>query len=191
MKWTRMTFMAILLSVVTGCARLGMNPPQTLNIQGIQPHPYNVGLFIPKDLQEYIYVAPGYLEYPLGEQTTAMFRKNLPIAFKSVQDVDSLNPAQQVKLILQPSIVNFNSVIPYPAWNPYTATMIYRIDVYDRKGEKIYTQTATGEAQTSKGLLSGFVARRIVAEVAQTAMDNAMKQIIEGLASAEELKESN
>jgi hypothetical protein len=59
------------------------------------------------------------------------------------------------------------------------------------EGEKIYTQTATGEAQNSKGLMSGFKARSICAEVAQTAMGNAMQQIIEGLASADELKEIN
>lgn len=102
--------------------------------------------------------------------------------------VDSKNPTQDVDLILEPSIVKFDSVIPFPAYNPYTATMIYRVCVYDREGEKIFTQTATGDAQTSKGLLSGFSARSICAEVAQTAMEKALKQIVEGLSEAEELK---
>jgi hypothetical protein len=39
--------------------------------------------------------------------------------------------------------------------------------------------------------MSGFKAGSICAEVAQTAMGNAMQQIIEGLSSADELKEIN
>lgn len=47
-----------------------------------------------------------------------------------------------------------------------------------KKGEKLFTQTITGDAQTSKGLLSGFVAQSLAAEAAQKAVDNSMKQII-------------
>lgn len=54
-------------------------------------------------------------------------------------------------------------------------------------GEKIFAQTATGDAQTSKGLMSGFSARGICADVAQKAMAKAAKQVMEGVADAEEL----
>jgi hypothetical protein len=36
--------------------------------------------------------------------------------------------------------------------------------------------------------MSGFSAQSIAADVAQKAMENAMRQILEGLATAEELK---
>ena len=91
-------------------------------------------------------------------------------------------------LTIQPSIVKFDSVVPMPAYNPYTATVVYHIDVYDKAGEKIYAQTATGNGQTSKGMMSGFSARQICAEVAQMAMKDAVKQILEGLSEAEEIK---
>ena len=63
------------------------------------------------------------------------------------------------------------------------------MDVTDKNGDKIYSQTATGNAQTSKGMLSGFSARSICAEVAQMAMKDAVGQIIEGLSEAEELQQ--
>jgi len=108
-------------------------------------------------------------------------------SLKEVVEVDSLAPGQSVDLIVKPSIIKFNSVIPYPAYNPYTATIVYRVEVFDRNGEKIFAQTTTGEGQTSKGLMSGFMARGICAEVAQMAMGNAVQQILEGLSEAEEL----
>jgi hypothetical protein len=193
MKCARIVLIVISLFVMAGCAtQLEMNPPQTLNLQNMKQHPYSIGLFIPKELKEYTFssiTSPlDVLTYPLGQQTALTFQKNLPLVFKEVVEVDSLNPAQKVKLILQPSIVKFDAKIPYPAYNPYVATIVYKVDIFDRKGEKVYTQTATGEAQTSKGLLSGFVARSLLAEAAQMAMDKAMQQIVEGLAAAEDLK---
>ncbi|MEC4676052.1 MAG: hypothetical protein VST72_03890 [Nitrospirota bacterium] len=171
---------------------LKMTAPESLDLSGINRHPYTIGLFIPGELKEYVYekqTSPfDKVSYPLGEQTALLFKKNLPSVFDDVKELDSKDPAQDVVLILEPSIVKFSSVIPSPAYNPYTATMIYRIDVYDNAGEKIFTQTAIGEAQTSKGLLSGFVARSLASEVAQKAMENAVRQIIEGLSEAEELK---
>lgn len=195
MKYTRIVFMAILLSVVTGCATINMemNPPQTVNLQNVNKHPYSAGLFIPKETREYTYVKGATLYnfefiYPIGQQTTLALRKNLPQNFKEVVEVDSLNPSQPVKVILQPSIIDFKSNVPYPAYNPYIASIMYRLDVYNRKGEKIFTQTVTGEGQTSKGLLSGMQQKSLYAEAAQMAIDKAMQQIIEGLAAAEELE---
>lgn len=197
MKCTRMIFIAILLSVVTGCAmNLEMNPPQTVNLMDAKQHPYSAGLFIPKETRMYTYVQEATLInndiiYPLGQQTTLALRKNLPQIFKEVVEVESLNPPQSVKVIIQPSVIDFKANVPYPAYNPYEASIMYRIDVYNRKGEKIFTQTVTGEGQTSRGLLSGFVVKSLFAEAAQMAIDKAIQQIIEGLASAEELKEGN
>ena len=92
------------------------------------------------------------------------------------------------KWLLNFGYTQFKSVIPFPAYKPYTATIVYHIDIYNKKGEKIFAQTTTGEAQTSKGLLSGFSARSICAEVAQMAIENAVQQIIEGLSETDELK---
>jgi hypothetical protein len=166
-------------------------PAPQLDLSGINQHPYTAGLFVPPEVKEYIYVAVtspfDKMSYPLGEQTYELFKKNIPLVFKKVVEVDSTVPDQDVDIVIKPSIVKFHSVIPHPAYNPYTATIIYHIDVYDKKGDKIFAQTATGNAQTSKGLLSGFLARGICAEVAQMAMKDAVKQIAEGLSEAQEL----
>lgn len=193
MKCVRITLIVLSLFLVAGCAtKLKMNPPPTLDVRDIKQHPYSAGLYIPRELRERVFsvnTSPfDVLTYPIGQQTVLAFQKNLPLVFKKVVDVDSMNPPQKVKLILRPSIVRFNPTIPHPAYNPYTATIVYKIDVFDRNEKNIYTQTAVGEAQTSKGLLSGFSALGLLGEAAQMAVDKAMKQIIEGLATAEELK---
>ncbi len=179
--------------ILTGCATpLTMPPPATLDIANINQFPYTAGLFIPQNDKEYVYekvTSPvDKMSFPLGKQTYETFKKNMPLIFKNVTEVDSIAPHLDVDLIIKPSIVKFESRIPYPAYKPYTATIVYHVDIYDKNGEKIFSQTTTGEGQTSKGLLSGFAARSICAEVAQMAMDNAVQQIIEGLAEAEELK---
>jgi hypothetical protein len=151
---------------------------------------------MPKETKEYVYkvgvtLFNNELNYPLGHQTALALQANLPKIFKGVVEVDSLTPSQPVTVVLQPSIVDFKSNIPFPAYNPYTASIVYRIDVYNCKGEKIFSQTVTGDAQTSRGLVSGFMQNTIYAEAAQMAIDKAMQQIIEGLAYADELREVN
>lgn len=193
MKFRMTILIGIMIFILTGCTMpLKMSPPPTLDLSGINRHPFTAGLFVPQEVKEYVYVKAtspvDKMSYPLGKQTHEIFKKNIPLVFKNVVEVDSIAPDQDVDLIVKPSIVKFKSVIPYPAYKPYTATIVYHIDVYNKKGEKIFAQTTTGEAQTSKGLLSGFSARSICAEVAQKAMKDAVKQIIEGLSETDELK---
>ena len=193
MKFRMTILIVIMIFVLTGCTMpLKMSPPPTLDLSGINQQPYTAGLLVPQKVKEYVYVKAtspvDKMSYPLGKQTHEIFKKNIPLVFKNVVEVDSIAPDQDVDLIVKPSIVKFESVIPSPAYKPYTATIIYHIDIYNKKGEKIFAQTTTGEAQTSKGLLSGFSARSICAEVAQMAMKDAVKQIIEGLSETDEFK---
>ncbi len=187
MTYAKIILVGAAICILAACApvKLEMAAAPALDVQGLNKHPYAVGLFIPKELGVCTYSTT--VTYPLGEQTTLLFQKNLPLVFQEVVDVESLNPPQDVKLILEPSIVKFFANVPYPAYNPYVAEMTYHVDVFDRKGEKIFAQTAKGEAQTSKGLFSGFVAQRLFAEAAETAMENAMRQLLEGLSEAQEL----
>jgi len=193
MNISRTVLLAFVVTSLLGCATgLNMSPPAKLDMAGIQQHPFTAGLLLSKELKENVYLKQtspfDKISYPLGEQTTQMFQKNLPLVFSKVVEIESRNASQDVDLIVEPSIVNFSSVIPMPAYNPYTAKIVYRVDIYNKKGEKIFTQTAAGDAQSSKGLMSGFSAQGIAADVAQKAMENAMKQILEGLSTAEELK---
>jgi hypothetical protein len=168
-----------------------MSPPAKLDMAGIQQHRAKAGLLISKELKETVYVKQtspfDKISYPIGEQTAQLFQKNLPLVFSQVVKIESKSVTSDIDLIVEPSIVSFDSVIPMPAYNPYTAKIVYRVDVY-REGEKIFTQTAAGDAQGSKGLMSGFSAQSIAAEVANKAMENAIKQILEGLSTAEELE---
>lgn len=193
MKFIKTVFLGFAVLSLIGCVTgLNMAPPAKLDMASVQQHPYKAGLLLSKELKESVYVKQtspfDKISYPVGEQTAQMFQKNMPIVFSKVTEVESRNATQEVDLVVEPSIISFDSVIPMPAYNPYTAKVVYRVDIYNKKGEKIFTQTAAGDAQASKGLMSGFSAQSISAEVAQKAMENAMKQILEGLAAAEELK---
>lgn len=182
----------VLLAITIGCALpLKMDPPPTPDLSYLKPLPYTAGLYISQELKDYKYVVAtspvDKMVYPLGEQTTMIFEQCTPKVFSKVVPVESLTASQGVDVIVKPTIVKFDAVIPNPAYNPYTATMVYQAEVFSPDGEKIFTQTATGDAQSSKGLMSGFSARGICAAVAQKAMSEAAKQVMEGIADSEEL----
>ena len=192
MKPRKTCWILIVLFFLAGCAiPLKMSPPPQLELSDITKHPHTAGLYVPQELKSYAYVKPtspvDKMSYPIGNQTYEIFKKNIPLTFEKVLEVDSMGSGQGVDLFIQPSIVKFESVIPMPAYNPYTATIVYHIDVFNQSGEKIYAQTATGNGQTSKGYVSGFSAREICADVAQMAMKDAVKQIVEGISDSEEI----
>jgi hypothetical protein len=185
--------LALTMCVVCGCAiPLKMDPPPSPDLSQLKPYHRTAALYFPKELKSYEYVLAtspvDQMSYPLGDQTTQLFQACSRTLFDKVVTVDSMTPAEPVDIILKPSIIKFDATVPMPAYNPYTAEMIYRMDVFNVSGEKLFTQTAAGAGQTSKGLMSGFSARTICAEVAQMAMTDAAKQIMEGLVEAEELK---
>lgn len=183
----------VLTVMFTAAFKLKMPSPPQIEVQGATPWALTAGLFVPKELRDYTYAVKtspfDKMVYPLGEQIAGLFEKNLPAAFKSVVAAASHVPAQGVDLVVEPSIVKFEAVVPHPAYNPYTATIVLRIEVYDHQGNKIFTQTATGNGQTSKGMVSGFKAQSLAAEAAQMAMADAGKQILEALLAAPEIKE--
>ena len=184
----------LILTVVSAAAfTLKMPPPPLIELKGATPWALTAGLFLPKEAREYTYALKtspfDKMVYPLGEQTVGLFEKNLPTVFKTVVRSESPKPGQGVDLVVEPSIVKFEAVVPHPAYNPYTATIVLRVNVYDREGNKIFTQTATGNGQSGKGMASGFKAQSLAAEAAQAAMADAAKQILEALLAAPEIKE--
>jgi len=193
MKRWLIVVVTLFLSILAGCTLpLSMDQPEKIALSHQQPHPCRAGLYISQELQDAVHVVTtspvDRMSYPIGDQTRQVFQINLPAVFQEVIAVDSKTPSQAVDVIIEPSIVKFEAKVPMPAYNPYEANMTYHVDVYNKSGEKIFAQTATGKAQSSKGLMSGFSARKISATVAQMAMNDAAKQIMEGLAEAEELQ---
>jgi hypothetical protein len=191
-KWM-VCAVAVFMAIICGCALpLKMDPPTTPDLSQLKPYQKTAALCIPEQLKQYQYVIAtspfDKLAYPLGDQTQQLFQQCAGKLFDKVVVIDAIPPDQPVDVVLQPSIVKFNAEVPMPAYKPYTADMIYRMEVFDTQGEKLFTQTAAGKAQSSKGMMSGFSARSICAQVAQMAMADAAKQIMEGVAEAEELQ---
>jgi len=181
-----------LLTAPLAAAPLKMPDPPTIELaDGISPLPLHAVLKVSDELRNTVSVVKtspfDKLVYPTGAWTVALFEKNLPLVFEKVEVPKPGAPPVDADLTLEISIVRFEATVPHPAYNPYTATVVYRIDVFDRSGEKIFTQTATGNGQTSKGMMSGFKAKGLAAESAKLAMVDAARQVLEGLADAPEL----
>ena len=183
----------VLTTLAAAAFTLKMPPPPKIALAGATPYPLTAGLFAPKEVAEFTHVVKtspfDKMVYPIGAQVVGLFETNLPTVFKSVVKAEAAKPTPGVDLVIEPSIVKFEAVVPHPAYNPYTASVILRVNVYDREGNKIFTQTATGNGQSGKGMASGFKARTLAAEAAQAAMVDAAKQILESLLSAPEIKE--
>ena len=163
--------------------------PATISLKDTTKHPFTVGLLVSKELSEYGTTKETHTWIPVGEYTASLFEKNLPVVFKSVSKVDARKPPQGIDLVVEPSIVKFDQVIPYPAYNPYRAKAVLHVDVYDREGNKLYAETVTGEFQTGKGMMSGFHARGLMTETASNALNDAVKQSLEGMQQSSEIKE--
>lgn len=183
-----------LLAAPAGAAKVKMPPAPDLAPEGAGPLPLTAGLYLPEALRgavEVVKTSPfDKLEFAVGAFTAELFTRNLPKAFATVVPVAAKIPAEPaaVDVVVAVEIVRFEVNIPHPAYNPYTSTAVYKVTVTDPAGETLFTQTASGAGQTSKGMMSGFKAQGLAAEAAKLAMADAAKQALEGLLAAEELR---
>lgn len=195
MKNATLIVLCLLVAASASTATLKMPPaPElVLDIDAAEaPHPITAGLFLSADVRSNIYVVKtspfDKIKYPIGAYTSDVFERNLPQALAEVIEIDAPS-STDVDVVISIEIVRFEAIIPHPAHNPYTATVVYKITVRDSAGETLLVQTVTGEGQTSKGMMSGFKAKQLAAESAVRAMNDAATQALEALADAPELAE--
>jgi len=182
---------AVAVASVCQAATLKMPTAPELAVDGPAPRPMTVVLEVPDDLHEASHVVAtspfDRIRYPIGEYTVALLQTNLGRAFAGVEVVRGSSAAGAADAVVALEIVSFEAVIARPAYKPYTADVVYRLTVRDRGGQVVFAPTATGSAQTSKGMLSGFSARQLAAEAAARAMNDAVTQLLATLLEAEEL----
>ncbi len=180
------------IGTVAQARTLKFKPAEKVTLEAAAPHAKTIGLFLPKEFTEFKHTEKtspfDKLHYPVGAYSEELVRLNLPQVFAKVVDSATRTPAEGVDLVVEPSIVSFDAVVPRPAWKPYLATVVYRVDVYDKKGEKIFTQTVTGEGQTSEGMKSGFKAGTQCVTATMMATSKAAKQLLEGLLASDEIR---
>lgn len=193
MKRVCLIVLSFLFAISASAATLKMPAAPEIELevtQGETPFPLAAGLFLPSEVRSAVYVVKtspfDKISYPIGEYTVDVFKRNLPQVFGSVVEVGSAK-ATGVDVVVEIAIVRFEAVIPHPASNPYTATMVYKITVRGADGETLLAQTITGDGQTSKGMMSGFKAKQLAGESAARAMTEATRQALEALAEAPEL----
>ena len=195
MQRTALIFVCLFVAVSAHAATLKMPAAPVIELElgdGEIPRPLSVGLFVPDDVKNEIFVVKtspfDRIKYPIGGYTVDVFATNLPQVFSKVTDVGGPKAAE-VDLVIEVDIVRFEATIPSPASHPYTSTAVYKITVRNSRGVPLLVQTVTGDGQTSEGMLSGFKAKRLAAESAARAMAEAAKQALEALADAPELEE--
>lgn len=195
MQRTAVIVVCLFVAASAHAATLKMPAAPVIELElgdGEIPYPLSVGLFVPDDVKDEIFVVKtspfDKIKYPIGGYTVDVFSVNLPQVFDKVVEVSGPKAAD-VDLVIEVDIVRFEAKIPHPAYNPYTATAVYKITVRDSSGETLLGQTVTGDGQTSKGMMSGFKAKRLAAESAARAMAEAAKEALEALAEAPELEE--
>lgn len=185
-----------LLAAPAHAGTIKMPPAPAIELAGATPLPLTAGLYLPQELRsavEVVKTSPfDKMTFEVGAFTAELFERNLPLAFATVVPVEASVQAEgaAVDVVVSFEIVRFEVTIPHPAYNPYTSTTVYKVTVSDPAGEVLFTQTATGAGQTSKGMMSGFKAQGLAAEAAKLSMADAAKQVLEGILEAEELRES-
>ena len=93
----------------------------------------------------------------------------------------------EADILIVPEILSFENHIPFPVYNPHTCKIVSKITCYDKSDDIIFTQTTTGNSQTGENLFSGFKSQQLSAEAVQLALEDTVKQALEGLSEAGEL----
>lgn len=183
----------VVVSLVTSSAWAGtikLPQPPELEIGDRDPFEIAAELRVPDDTAEKIVVVKtspfDRMRFPVGRYSVTLLENHLDRVFARPSDERGAL-AELPTVVVELDIEHFEAKIPMPAYKPYTASVVYKARVLDQEGEVVFTQTTTASAQTSKGMLSGFKAKKLAGRAAADAMNDAMTQLLEGLLDSEEL----
>lgn len=175
-----------------GCTQeVKMPESEKADFQVVKKHDMVAALYVSDDLKENTKQVTSpfdTLSFPVGPRMVDSFKKNLPQAFAAVVDAPEKKVPDGADILIVPAILEFENHIPFPAYNPHHCKMVCKVTCYDKNNAVIFSQTTTGNAQTGGNLFSGFKSQQLAAEAARLATEDAVKQAIEGLMEAEELK---
>lgn len=184
------------LSVVPAdAAKVKMPPAPIVELDGATPLPLVASLDLTDEFRskvEVVKTSPfDRLKFPVGQFMVELLEKNLPNVFQELRLDSSGTPADSVPVDVRVGVemIKFEVTIPHPAYNPYNSSVVLKVSISDLDGELLFTQTAAGSGQTSKGMMSGFNAKGIAAEAVKLAIVDAATQAFEGLLDAEDLRE--
>lgn len=196
-KTTLMTVLCLVAAASVTAATLKMPAASVLepDLEGLDvPYAMPIGLYLSQETRSFVHVVKtspfDKIKYPVGAYTAELFARNLGQVFADVEEVSG-SSSSGGRIVVEIAVDHFEAVIPHPAYNPYTATVAYKLTVRDAEGEVLYSQTLTGDGQTGKGMMSGFKAKGLAAESAVRAMNDAATQALEALADAPELAEQS
>nr|WP_320190217.1 hypothetical protein [uncultured Desulfobacter sp.] len=184
-------FVICLFLLFPACTQtVKMPESQVSNITLTQRHHLTAALYASAELKKNTdqQTSPlDTLSFPVGPQMIGMLQKNLPQIFDQVMMTDQKKLPPEADILIVPEILSFENHIPFPAYNPHTCKIVSKITCYDKGDNIIFTQTTTGNSQTGGNLFSGFKSQQLAAEAVHLALEDTVKQALEGLSEADEL----
>lgn len=163
MKASGICFLLVL--VLSGCTT-------SVTVEGTVPTPLvakvpaRVGVYFSPDFQSFrheeVIEQRGTFKVDLSEQNLTFFRNLMNAMFTSVVEVGEppLSPDQMAELgidgVIVPEIVKYGFLTPaVSGLNFYSASIHYRISMFDSAGEKIGDWTLVGYGKAEGGVFAG------------------------------------
>ena len=129
--------------------------------------PVNVGVYYSPDFKSFrheeVIYQKGTYKVDMGDQNLTFFRNLMSAMFLSAQEVGEppLAPVQMKGLdgVLVPEIVKYGFLTPsVSGLNFYSASIHYRVTLFDRDGKQVGTWTLVGYGKAEGGAFSGDAA---------------------------------
>jgi hypothetical protein len=159
-RWTACCALATLLA---GCGTVQVQPQPQLPPPLIDQLPVTVGVYYPQEFREYTHKETRYqvdYEFSLGPAHVTKLNRLLGAMFARVVEVEDLaEPLKadpSIVMVLEPRFEDYAFLTPRDmVGEAYTVTIRYRLNLYDRRGERVDGFVFTGYGRQKSGALTG------------------------------------
>jgi len=131
-----------------------------------------------------VYVYPGPLSdtwvFPLGQSTSDLLRKGVPLIFEDVEVAAESPPGNDPKaptfaLILKPSIESLDFGLGPPSW----VRIKYKVEVSDSNGKVVFHKIVTGRGESKRHF--DFAGTAALAKAADDAVQTGVNLLLDSL----------
>jgi len=158
-------------------------------------------LIVPENLSQYVYKGTGSTPeysgvqldtwvFPVGQPTSDLLRKGVPLIFEEVEVAAETPPGNDLKgttygLILRPSIESFDYGFGHDnRW----VNIKYKIEVLDLNGRVVFRKTVTGRGESDVESFD-FAGKSTLAKAADSAVQNGVNLLLDSLYESKEVRE--
>lgn len=119
--------------------------------------------------------------FPLGQPTSDLLRKGIPLIFEDVEVAAESPPSNDLKaptyaLVLKPSIESLDFGLGPPSW----VRIKYKIEVSDSNGKVVFQKIATGRGESKVGHFD-LAGKTALAKAADDAVQTGVNLLLDSL----------